>query len=84
MGWFHALYDYMDVRGELTMITISDLARPKRAVTRNQVASESGAYNHVDMKRWAGKDTELIRLTMKSSTGFDGESKSNEGDPSPM
>mgnify|MGYP000924622059 CR=1 FL=1 len=55
------------------MITISDLARQKHAVTRNQVASDSGAYNHSDMKRWAGKDTDLIKLTMKSSTAFDGE-----------
>jgi hypothetical protein len=66
------------------MITIADLARPKRAVTRTQVASQSGAYDHADLKRWAGNDTELIRLSMKSSTAFDGEAKSREGDPSPM
>ena len=66
------------------MIIISDLARPKRAVTRTQVVSESGAYDHGAMKRWVGRDTELIRLSMKSSTAFDGESSSNEGDPSPM
>ena len=70
--------------GSLEMITIADLARPKRAVTRTQVASQSGAYDHADLKRWAGNDTELIRLSMKSSTAFDGEAKSREGDPSPM
>lgn len=66
------------------MIALSDLARPKHAVTRTQVVSESGSYDHRDMKRWDGKDTDLIRLSMKSSTAFDGESSSNEGDPSPM
>ncbi len=66
------------------MIGISDLARPKRAITRTQVAAESGAYDHGNMKRWDGRDSDLIRLSMKSSTAFDGESSSNEGDPSPM
>ncbi len=66
------------------MIALSDLTRPKHAITRNQVVVESGAYDHGDMKRWDGKDTDLIRLSMKSSTAFDGERSTNEGDPSPM
>lgn len=66
------------------MIGLSDLARPKHAVTRPQVVAESGAYDHGDMTRWDGKDTDLIRLSMKSSTAWDGEASTNEGDPSPM
>ncbi len=66
------------------MIALSDLARPKHAITRTQVVAEAGAYDHGDMKRWDGKDTDLIRLSMKSSTFFDGEASTNEGDPSPM
>lgn len=66
------------------MIGLSDLARPKHAVTRTQVVAESGAYDHGDMTRWDGKDTDLIRLSMKSSTAWDGEASTNEGDPSPM
>lgn len=66
------------------MIGLLDLARPKHGITRTQVVAESGAYDHGDMKRWDGKDTDLIRLSMKSSTAFDGESSTNEADPSPM
>lgn len=48
------------------------------------MVAESGAYDHGELTRWDGKDSDLIRLSMKSSTYFDGEASTNEGDPSPM
>jgi hypothetical protein len=65
------------------MITISNLMRSRQRVSQAELAAETGAYDHAAMKRWQGNDTALIRLTMKSSTSFDGEAKNNEGDRGP-
>ena len=64
------------------MITIHSLLRSKQAISRTRLAAETGDYDHHSMKRWQGNYTALVRLTMKSSTAFDGEAKNNEGDRS--
>jgi hypothetical protein len=69
---------------DITMITIKNLVRSRQRVSQPQLAAETGAYDHGAMKRWRGKDTALIRLTMKSSTSFDGEASNNEGDRGPF
>jgi|GEM_PF-1367364 hypothetical protein len=62
------------------MLTAKDLAKAKRGIAPAQLAKDTGAYEHGAMRRWVGKDVELVRLSMKSSTMFDGESRTNEGD----
>jgi hypothetical protein len=63
------------------MLTARDLARSKQAMTVGQLAETTGGYNHATQRRWNGQDAALVRFSMKSSTLFDGESKTNEGDP---
>lgn len=62
------------------MLQPRDLARSKQAMTVGQLAAETGDYSHASQRRWNGRDVQLIAFSMKSSTFFDGESKSNEGD----
>lgn len=62
------------------MLQPKDLARSKQAITVGQLALQTGDYNHGTQRRWNGDDAQLIAFSMKSSTGFDGESKTNEAD----
>jgi hypothetical protein len=63
------------------MLTARDLARAKQAMTVGELAEKTGGYDHATQRRWNGQNAALIRFSMKSSTLFDGESKTNEGDP---
>ena len=64
------------------MLSVKDLARPKQAMTVGSLATLTGDYSHAAQRRWTGRDVALLKFSMKSSTLFDGESKTNEGDPS--
>lgn len=66
------------------MFSVMDLARKKQQISAAALSAETGPYDHAAMRRWVGKDVDLIKTSMKSSTAFDGESKSNEGDPCPV
>jgi hypothetical protein len=65
------------------MLTVNDLTKTKRVITPARIVEMTGSYDHSAMRRWIGDDAALIRVSMKSSTAFDGESRTNEGDPSP-
>ena len=62
------------------MLQPKDLARSKQAATVDQLAIQTGGYDHRTQRRWNGRDVQLIVFSMKSSTSFDGESKTNEPD----
>lgn len=62
------------------MLQPQDLARTKQAASVEQLAAETGPYDHRTLRRWNGDDSHLILFSMKSSTAFDGESKTNEAD----
>ncbi len=63
------------------MLQPKDLVRSKQAATVDQLALQTGSYDHRTQRRWNGRDVQLIVFSMKSSTFYDGESKKNEGDP---
>ena len=62
------------------MLTAMNLARSKQVSKVSQLAALSGPYDHVTQRRWDGAGVQLIAFSMKSSTMFDGESKTNESD----
>ncbi|AWB10435.1 hypothetical protein TDSAC_1086 [Thermodesulfobium acidiphilum] len=62
------------------MLRGKDLARAKISISKEELLAETGSYDHIMQRRWVGKDLKLIKYSMKSSTMFDGESKSTEGD----
>ena len=62
------------------MLQPKHLARGKQAVTVDQLALQTGGYDHGTQRRWNGRDPQLIAFNMKSLTAFDGESKTNEAD----
>lgn len=62
------------------MLTAMNLARSKQVSKVSQLAALTGPYDHATQRRWNGADVELITFSMKSSTQFDGESKTNEAD----
>ena len=65
------------------MLTAKKLAKAKRSLSPARLVEMTGSYDHAAMRRWVGDDVGLIRISMKSSTTFDGESRTNEGDRSP-
>ncbi len=62
------------------MLRGRDLSRAKLSISKDELLTETGSYDHIMQRRWVGKDLKLIKYSMKSSTMFDGESKSTEGD----
>ncbi|AEE14732.1 hypothetical protein Thena_1111 [Thermodesulfobium narugense DSM 14796] len=62
------------------MLREKDLARAKISISKEELLTETGSYDHSMQRRWIGKDLKLIKYSMKSSTMFDGESKSTEAD----
>jgi hypothetical protein len=62
------------------MLTPMSLARSKQVARIGQLAMLTGNYDHATQRRWNGCDVQLIAFSMKSSTAFDGESKTNEAD----
>jgi hypothetical protein len=62
------------------MLRGKDLSRAKLSISRDDLLVETGSYDHGMQRRWVGKDLKLIKYSMKSSTMFDGESKTTEGD----
>ncbi|MEO1785058.1 hypothetical protein V4762_08325 [Thermodesulfobium sp. 4217-1] len=62
------------------MLRGRDLSRSKLSISKDELLTETGSYDHIMQRRWVGKDLKLIKYSMKSSTMFDGESKSTEGD----
>ncbi len=62
------------------MFTPKDLARPKGYISHSALLAETGLYDYESQSRWSGNDSKLIQWSTKSSTSFDGESKTNEAD----
>jgi hypothetical protein len=62
------------------MLEPKDIARSKQAITVTQLGDITGNYDHKTQRRWNGRDAQLIAFSTKSSTSFDGESKTNEAD----
>jgi hypothetical protein len=56
-----------------------DLARGKLGVSTTDLTALTGPYDHRTQRRWNGNDAALVAFSMKSSTLFDGESKTGEG-----
>jgi hypothetical protein len=62
------------------MITAKNIAKTKGSIPISDLFAETGPYDHYRQARWTGRESRLIRWSMKSSTMFDGEDKSNEDD----
>jgi hypothetical protein len=64
---------------ETAMLQPKDIARGKLGFSTRDLTAITGAYDHATQRRWNGRDASLVAFSMKSSTGFDGESASGEG-----
>ncbi|NTW84256.1 MAG: hypothetical protein HGB36_12995 [Chlorobiaceae bacterium] len=62
------------------MLTPKDLARPKGYISHAALVAETGNYDYETQSRWNGNDSNLVKWSTKSSTSWDGESKTNEAD----